>query len=118
MRFAIQYALTHPHRLDGGLPALPLTELGALHFREPDVDRFPCLRLARDAGECGGSMPAVLNAANEIAVGRFLRKDITFTGIWSLVERVMAAHDAIRDPALEDILAADGWARAAAEKAL
>jgi len=115
MRFAIQYALTYPVRLDGGLPALHLPALGALHFSEPDERRFPCLGLAREAGRQGGTLPAVLNAANEVAVRKFLDEQIRFPGIWRIVGRVMEKHRRIRDPGLEDILAADAWARAAAE---
>lgn len=116
MRFAIQYALTHPQRLDGRLPGLDLMELGALHFREPDDMRFRCLQLARSAGRTGGTMPAVLNAANEIAVHRFLREEITFPGIWRIVEEVMNRHDRVEQPALDDVVEADRWARAAAEE--
>jgi 1-deoxy-D-xylulose-5-phosphate reductoisomerase len=114
MRFAIQYALTYPERSAGGLPRLDLAELGALHFHRPDTGRFPALSLARTAAERGGTMPAVLNAANEVAVGRFLDQEIAFSGIWRVVERVMAKHDVIDDPGLDDILEADAWARQAA----
>jgi 1-deoxy-D-xylulose-5-phosphate reductoisomerase len=116
MRFAIQYALTHPQRLDGRLPGLNLMELGALHFREPDDKRFPCLQLARSAGSTGGTMPAALNAANEIAVHRFLREDIRFPGIWKIVEEVMTQHNLVEQPSLDDVIEADRWARTAAEE--
>ncbi|MFN2351358.1 MAG: 1-deoxy-D-xylulose-5-phosphate reductoisomerase, partial [Kiritimatiellia bacterium] len=72
MRFAIQYALTFPERLDGGLPPLDLTALGVLRFARPDPERFPCLALTRAAAATGGTLPAVLNAANEVAVEAFL----------------------------------------------
>ena len=115
MRFAIQYALTYPERTDGGLPSLDLAKAGPLHFKEPDEKRFPCLRLAREAARTGGTMPAVLNAANEVAVRRFLDAEIMFSGIWRLVEKVMSKHRMIAKPGLDDILEADAWARKTAE---
>lgn len=111
MRFAIQSALTWPERLDGGLPALDLARLGMLHFSAPDEARFPCLRLARMAAGTGGTMPAILNAANEMAVQEFLNGKLSFPGIWRTVEQVLARHTALADPDLPDILAADSWAR-------
>ncbi|MEI6970509.1 MAG: 1-deoxy-D-xylulose-5-phosphate reductoisomerase [bacterium] len=114
MRFPIQYALTWPRRLDGGLPELKLARLSGLHFGEPEEKRFPCLRLAREAAATGGTMPVVLNAANEVAVQRFLGEQIAFPGIWRLVERVMNRHHVQRNPSLDDILAADEWARSVA----
>ncbi len=114
MRFAIQSALTWPERLDGGLPALDLTRLGRLHFAAPDEARFPCLRLARAAAGAGGTMPVILNAANEIAVQEFLNGKLSFPGIWRTVEKVLERHTALTDPDLPDILAADCWARAEA----
>lgn len=113
MRFPIQHALTWPGRLDGRLPVLKLAKIGHLHFREPDMKRFPCLRLAREASRTGGTMPAVLNAANEVAVQNFLGGQIAFSGIWRLVERVMNRHHTVRNPSLDEILAADAWARSA-----
>lgn len=111
MRYAIQYALTWPDRLDGGLPPLDLARAAALHFEPPDIRRFPCLQLARAAAATGGTMPAVLNAANEESVARFLRGALPFAGIWRTVEAVMECHNPVNDPALEDILEADRWAR-------
>ncbi|MBU4211089.1 MAG: 1-deoxy-D-xylulose-5-phosphate reductoisomerase [Verrucomicrobia bacterium] len=111
MRFAIQLALTWPERLDGGLPALDLARLGTLHFSVPDEARFPCLRLARAAARVGGSMPVILNAANEVAVQEFLNNKLSFPGIWRTVEQVLGRHTALADPDLPDILAADRWAR-------
>ncbi len=116
MRFAIQYALTWPKRLDGGLKPLELGKLGALHFHEPDAARFPCLRLAREAGRLGGTLPAVMNAANEVAVNLFLEKHIRFAAIWAIIETVMDRHANKKGPALGDILEADGWARREAER--
>ena len=116
MRFAIQYALVYPERVDGGLPALRLARMGGLHFEEPDRKRFPCLGLAREAGRRGGTLPAVLNAANEVAVKKFLDRQTRFSGIWRVVEAVMDKHRVVRSPSLEDILAADDWARRTAEE--
>jgi 1-deoxy-D-xylulose-5-phosphate reductoisomerase len=115
MRFAIQYALTYPERVDGGLPVLDLAKAGPLHFKEPDERRFPCLRLAREAARTGGTLPAVLNAANEVAVQKFLDGKVTFSGIWHLVEKVMRKHQGTAKPGLNDILEADAWARKTAE---
>lgn len=111
MRFAIQYALTYPDRADGMLPALDLARLGTLHFSKPDQKRFPCLRLALAAATQGGTMPPVLNAANEVAVHEFLKSKLPFSGIWRLVEKVMGAHTPQSDPDLDAILDADIWAR-------
>lgn len=115
MRFAIQYALTCPERYDTALPRLDLSHLAALHFHAPDPARFPCLGLARHAAVQGGSLPAVMNAANEVAVARFLDGTLTFSGIWHTVEAVMRAHKPVRRPTLETIVAADAWSRDAAE---
>jgi 1-deoxy-D-xylulose-5-phosphate reductoisomerase len=111
MRFAIQYALTYPERVDAHLPRLNLADVGALTFLAPDEQRFPCLRLAREAGRAGGTMPAVLNAANEVAVQKFLDGDASFSDIWRTVEGLMNRHAPVPRPTLEDILAADAWAR-------
>ncbi len=116
MRFAIQHALTYPDRVDGRLPALDLANMGPLHFHAPDLIRFPCLRLARQAAITGGSMPAVLNAANEIAVDRFLIGQLAFSGIWHTVEAVMNLHHVINEPTLDDIDRADHWARQEANR--
>ena len=116
MRFAIQYALTWPAHVPGGLPSLDLAAAGNLHFAKPDERRFPCLGLARRAAECGGTLPAALNAANEIAVQRFLDGRIRFPQIWGAVERVMDKHDGVRHPSLDDVLEADAWARRVASE--
>jgi 1-deoxy-D-xylulose-5-phosphate reductoisomerase len=116
MRFAIQYALTWPERLDGGLPPLDVTKLGALHFKPPDLIRFPGLGLARRAALAGGTLPAVLNAANEIAVQRFLDGEISFAGIWHTVETVMNRHHVVPGPTLDQIELADRWSRQEAER--
>lgn len=114
MRFAIQHALAWPERWDGHLPALDLAAVGRLHFARPDEARFPCLALARAAAVRGGTLPAVLNAANEIAVQRFLEGAVTFSGIARLVERVMTQHAVVETPTLDAIVEADRWARAQA----
>ncbi len=111
MRLAIQYALTYPERYAGDLPALNLAEMGDLHFSEPDISRFPCLRIAREASLCGGTMPTVMNAANEVAVAAFLAEKISLAGIWRMVEDIMDKHDVIDDPDLDTVFEADKWAR-------
>jgi 1-deoxy-D-xylulose-5-phosphate reductoisomerase len=117
MRLPIEYALLHPERLDAGLPRLDLMHMTApLTFEPPDEARFPSLGLGRRASAAGGTMPAVLNAANETAVSLFLEERITFPGMASLVERVMDAHQPEPQSALADILRADTWARQAARQ--
>lgn len=116
MRFAIQHALTWPDRVDGNLPRLDLATLGTLHFTAPDPVRFPCLGLARKAAIIGGTMPCVLNAANEIAVAEFLDGNITFSGIWHTVEAVMNRHKNRTKPTLNQIHQADHWARQEAQR--
>jgi 1-deoxy-D-xylulose-5-phosphate reductoisomerase len=116
MRFPIQYALTWPGRLAVPMPALDLVRLGALTFAEPDAARFPCLRLARAAAAAGGTLPAVLNAADEVAVAAFLAGAIPFAGIWRTVEQVMAAHDVCSGETLDAVFEADAWARRTASE--
>jgi 1-deoxy-D-xylulose-5-phosphate reductoisomerase len=116
MRLPIQYALTYPERLPNpGLPKINWSLISHLDFEEPDLNSFPCLKLAIEAGRKGGTYPAVLSAADEVAVSLFLSGRIKFTAISSLVEQVLEEHQAIAQPTLEEIMAADGWAR---EKAL
>ncbi|HJP40610.1 MAG TPA: 1-deoxy-D-xylulose-5-phosphate reductoisomerase [Dehalococcoidia bacterium] len=112
MRLPIQCALAFPDRI-AQAPAdrLDLPALGTLNFGRPDIGRFPCLRLARQAGDRGGTYPAVMAAADEVAVDRFLREEIRFIDIASVVEKVMDKHDSEADPELDAVLAADGWAR-------
>jgi 1-deoxy-D-xylulose-5-phosphate reductoisomerase len=116
MRFAIQYALSHPLRLPSNLPKLDLTQVSALHFMEVNAKRFPCLNLAREAGMKGGTAPAVLNAANEVAVQKFMKGEIKFSGIWKIVESVLSRHISSSGDNIEEILNADTWARQEAEK--
>lgn len=110
MRLPIQYALLYPERVDTGLPHLDLTQIGTLTFAEPDPRRYPALQLARDALAAGGTMPAVMNAANEVAVARFLKGEIRFTDIISCVRAVMEQHQPTL-PTLEAVQHADIWAR-------
>jgi 1-deoxy-D-xylulose-5-phosphate reductoisomerase len=114
MCFPIQYAVTWPERVANSLAPLDFGRLGKLEFATPRYDDFPALRLARQAGETGGTMPAVLNAANEVAVAAFLEGRIPFPGIWQLVEKIMNRHASIADASLDAILAADQEARARA----
>ncbi len=111
MCFPIQYAITWPERVANTLPPLDLAELAKLNFETPRFDDFPALNLARRAGEVGGSLPAVMNAANEVAVARFLQGDCSFPQIWEHVEAVMDAHGVIVKPNLDELIAADAWAR-------
>lgn len=111
MRHPIQYALTFPERTAGCLDPLDLTRLSELTFEQPDTDRFPCLQLAFDALRAGGTMPAVLNAANEIAVQTFLDGAIRLSDIAEINESVMLEHAASAIDSLDDVIAADSWAR-------
>jgi 1-deoxy-D-xylulose-5-phosphate reductoisomerase len=112
MRLPIEYALLYPERLDAGLPRLDLTQLGTpLTFEAPDAQRFPCLALAQWAAQAGGTAPAVLNAANEAAVGLFLEEKIRFADIPILIEHTLDAHVPMMAPSLDAISDADAWAR-------
>ncbi|MDW8342896.1 MAG: 1-deoxy-D-xylulose-5-phosphate reductoisomerase [Verrucomicrobiae bacterium] len=116
MRYPIQYALTWPHRVPNSMPPTDLARIGTLTFEEPDSVKFPSLRLAREAGRTGGTMPAVFNAANEVAVARFVEGEIGFADIFEVVERVMQRHHVVAHAPLDAILAADSWARTEAAK--
>ncbi len=111
MCFPIQYAVTWPDRVPNTLPPLDFSKLSKLEFFTPRYEDFPALNLARRAGETGGTLPAVMNAANEIAVAAFLDRRVRFPQIWHVVEEVMNRHKAIAHPNLDAILAADQWAR-------
>ena len=111
MCFPIQYALTWPQRRKGGLKPLNFAELAKLEFIAPREKDFPALRLAREAGLTGGTLPAVYNAANEIAVDQFIAGKIPFPGIWATVEKTMNAHQVQVADQLEPIIEADQWAR-------
>ena len=111
MCLPIQYALTYPDRAPSGRVQTNLAKLGSLTFEEPDPERFPALELARRAGETGGTLPAVLNAANEVAVEAFVNRRINFPQITATERRTMERHQVIAHPAFEQILEADAWAR-------
>jgi len=116
MCLPIQYALTYPNRIGSDRVQTNLARVGTLTFEDPDLERFPALTLARRAGEIGGTMPAVLNAANEVAVESFCQGRTSFTGIATTVGRVMDLHRATDRPQLQDLLAADAWARSEAAR--
>jgi 1-deoxy-D-xylulose-5-phosphate reductoisomerase len=118
MKHAIQYALTYPDRKPNCLPPLDLARMGSLTFEEPDVERFPCLRLAFDALRTGGTMPAVLNAANEVAVRAFLDGQITLNEIPRINQATMKRHEAIKVTDLNAVSFADKWARQTAKELL
>ena len=112
MRFPIQYALSYPERLPNQkLPKLDWNKIKELTFEAPDLSTFPCLNLAVEAGKKGGTYPAVLCSADETAVELFLSQAIGFSDIPRLVERALTEHQSIGHPTIEDIIAADGWAR-------
>jgi 1-deoxy-D-xylulose-5-phosphate reductoisomerase len=116
MCLPIQYALTYPDRAASGRVQTSLPKIGTLTFEEPDLERFPAVGLARTAGETGGTLPAVLNAANEVAVEAFVNRRINFPQITETVRGVMAAHQVVAHPALEQIFEADAWARREASR--
>ena len=120
MRLPIQYALTYPERMDGNgyLPLLDLIAAGRLHFRAPDVRRFPCLELGRAALEQGGVMPCALNAADEVAVEAFLRGDLRFPDIPRVIEKVMGEVPVSHPSAMQEVLESDTAARAVAREAV
>ena len=116
MCFPIQYAMTWPDRVPNSLPPLDFSTLSKLEFSTPRYDDFPALNLARRAGKSGGTLPAVMNAANEIAVAAFLDRQVRFPEIWRIVERVMNRHTPVAHADLDAILAADQWAREQAKE--
>jgi len=118
MRVPIAYALAYPERLKLDLPTLDLFSVQTLTFQEPDLGRYPCLDLAFNACKAGGTMPAVLNASNEVAVQAFLDKRIPFLGIARLVDKVMQEHELAPAKELEAIIAADTWARQRSEEVI
>ena len=115
MRIPIQYALTYPKRAKSPFPRVDFSVRSQLTFEKPDLDTFRCLSLAYCALKTGGTMPAVMNGANEIAVARFLKGELTFLQIPSLIERTMDAYTVKYKYTLEDLLEADAWARAYAQ---
>jgi 1-deoxy-D-xylulose-5-phosphate reductoisomerase len=116
MRVPISYALHHPDRADVDVPTLDLASVGELTFEPPDEERFPCLRLAREAGKAGGTAPCVLNAANEVAVEAFLAGQIPFTAIGEIVEGTLDEIQPAVPTHFEDLYAADAEARAQAQR--
>jgi 1-deoxy-D-xylulose-5-phosphate reductoisomerase len=111
MRLMIQYALTHPERFPTDLPALGVDKLSRLEFFDPDFERFPCLKLAYEAMREGGTMPAAMSAANEVAVAAFLERRIRFMEIPQTIAGTMEAHEANPCSSIEAVLEADRWAR-------
>jgi 1-deoxy-D-xylulose-5-phosphate reductoisomerase len=112
MRLPIQYALSYPERLpNSDLPRLNWSDMTTLSFEPPDFETFPCLNLAIEAGRKGGTYPAVLCAADEAAVELFLSRRISFSDIAGLVEKALSEHKQIADPDVEEVIAADGWAK-------
>jgi 1-deoxy-D-xylulose-5-phosphate reductoisomerase len=118
MKGPISYALFYPERTPGGFPPFKLPEVRPLEFLPPDLDRFPCLRLGYEAGRAGGTMPAVMNAANEVAVTSFLEEKVSFPAIARVIEEVMSLHAPVSISSLETVLSADAWARNQAEEIL
>jgi 1-deoxy-D-xylulose-5-phosphate reductoisomerase len=114
MRTPIAHALGWPERIDSGVESLDLVAIGQLGFEAPDLERFPSLRLAREAAEAGGTAPAVLNAANEVAVAAFLGGQLNFTGMARVIDSVLQRHEVRQVTSLADALAADAWGREAA----
>ena len=116
MQTAIAYALSYPERLPLKQPLPDFFSLHSLTFEKPDESRFPALTLSKEAARTGGTLPAVMNAANEIAVNAFLTKKLSFSGIHHVVQTVMAEHNTQEKPGLDDILSADAWARDQAQR--
>ena len=118
MRVPIAYALGWPDRIASGAAPLDLVKIARLSFEEPDLERFPCLHIAQEAARAGGTMPAVLNAANEVAVAAFLGRRLNFASIAAVIDSVLQQHEAGPVRSLDDALAADAWARERAARAL
>ena len=116
MKGAIAYAMSWPERLPLKQPIPDFANIAALTFQQPDLKKFPCLALAFKACETGGTMPAVLNASNEVAVEAFLNKHISFAGIPELIKNTIEKHSVVKNPSLSDILEADKWARKTVEE--
>ena len=116
MKIPIAYALTYPERIANDLKTLDLVQAGRLDFYKPDLKKFPCLKIAREAGVSGGTAPAVLNAADEVAVAALMQERLSFADLPKIIEKVLDAHDVIPDPSMDDILQADADARQQTEK--
>ncbi len=111
MKIPIQFALFYPERVNNNYTRLDLTRISQLTFKKPNFTKFPCIKLAYQALDIGGTMPAVLNGANEIAVNAFLNKQINITDIPIIIQNIMKEHKAMPNPSINDILDADCWAR-------
>jgi 1-deoxy-D-xylulose-5-phosphate reductoisomerase len=118
MKGAIAYAISYPERLPLNQPTPALEKIGALTFEKPDMSKFPCLAMAYEACRQGGTMPATLNAANEVAVRAFLNRHLPFSRIPELIEKTMKNHQPVSAPSLSEILEADQWARNETERAV
>jgi 1-deoxy-D-xylulose-5-phosphate reductoisomerase len=118
MKAPIAYALSYPERVATGVKPLDLTLFSGLTFFKPDLEKFRCLKLAYEALASGPSMPAVMNAANEVAVAAFLEGRIGFTDIATVIDETMSAHDAVPLVTIEDVLHADRWGRDTAAGAI
>jgi 1-deoxy-D-xylulose-5-phosphate reductoisomerase len=118
MRVPIAHALGWPQRIASGVESLDIVRAGRLDFEAPDLEKFPCLALARRAAEAGGTAPAVLNAANEVAVGAFLSGQLAFVEIPVIIDQVLSQHSVRPVTSLQDVMAADGWARLQAQARL
>ena len=116
MKGAIAYAISYPKRLPLRQPIPDFANIDPLTFKKPDLDKFPCLALAYTAGKAGGTLPAVLNASNEMAVQAFLNRRIPFVKIPEVISKIMEIHSVVANPELSDIIEADRWAREYAEK--
>ena len=118
MKLPIQYSLTYPNRIMSPVKPLDLLKVKELKFYPPDFKKFPCIQLAYEALRKGGTLPAVLSAADEVVVDSFLKGKITFTQIPVILKKVMGSHNPPEEdhPSLEEILKADEWARGEAEK--
>ncbi|MDI6785403.1 MAG: 1-deoxy-D-xylulose-5-phosphate reductoisomerase [bacterium] len=111
MQIPIAFALTYPKRYDTNLPRLSLSQIKELTFFKPDLKRFPALRLCMEVAKAGGSLPSVLNAANEVCVEEFLNHKISFNEISKIIEKILSFHKTIDEPNLEEIISCDNWAR-------
>jgi 1-deoxy-D-xylulose-5-phosphate reductoisomerase len=111
MRTPIAYGLAWPNRIDAGVPSLNLAQMATLQFSEPDFERFPCLALAFEAAKAGGTAPAILNAANEVAVAAFLEQRLPYLQIASVVRETLSAIQSIPASSIEIVLGADAQAR-------
>jgi 1-deoxy-D-xylulose-5-phosphate reductoisomerase len=118
MKIPIAYALTYPERIVNDLKSLDFVKTGTLEFYKPDMKKFPCLQIAYAAGHCGDTAPAVLNAADEVAVSAFMQKKVRFIDLPNIIEKVLNVHMVINNPSLDDILQADLWARTETEKTI